>query len=58
MLGNTNLVAPVLEKGGRSRTVVLPKGKWITDDGKTFKGGKTIQIDVPLERLPYFKKVK
>ncbi len=58
MLGNTILVAPVVEKGARSRSVVLPKGKWIADDGKTVKGGKTIQIDVPLERLPYFRKAQ
>lgn len=58
MLGNTILVAPVVEKGARSRSVVLPKGKWMADDGKTLKGGKTIQIDVPLERLPYFTKIK
>jgi alpha-glucosidase len=56
MLGNTILVAPVVEKGARSRSVVLPKGKWIADDGKTFKGNKTIEIDVPLDRLPYFIK--
>jgi alpha-glucosidase len=58
MLGNDILVAPVVEKGTRSRSVVLPKGKWIADDGKKYKGGKTIQIEVPLERLPYLKKVK
>jgi alpha-glucosidase (family GH31 glycosyl hydrolase) len=58
MLGNDILVAPVLEKGARSRSVVLPKGRWIADDGKKYKGGKTIQIEVPLERLPYFNKVK
>ncbi len=58
LLGDDILVAPVLEKGARSREVVLPKGKWIADDGKTVKGGKTIQIDVPLERLPYFRKAQ
>jgi len=54
MLGNTILVAPVVDKGVRSRSVVLPKGKWIADDGKTYRGGKSIEIGVPLERLPYF----
>ncbi|GAJ11981.1 unnamed protein product, partial [marine sediment metagenome] len=56
MLGDNILVAPVVEKGARSRAIVFPKGKWIGDDGKTVKGGKTIEIDVPLERLPYFMK--
>jgi alpha-glucosidase (family GH31 glycosyl hydrolase) len=58
VLGNDIIVAPVVEKGARSRTVVLPKGNWIAEDGAKYKGGKTIDISVPLERLPYFRKVK
>lgn len=58
VLGNDILVAPVMEKGLRSRKVILPKGNWIADDGTKYKGGKTIEISVPLERLPYFRKVK
>ncbi|HPE76638.1 MAG TPA: glycoside hydrolase family 31 protein [Draconibacterium sp.] len=54
MLGNDILVAPVVQKGARSRTVVLPAGNWKSDDGKLIKGGKTIEISVPLKRLPYF----
>lgn len=57
ILGNKILVAPVLEKGARSRSVILPEGKWKCDEGKTIKGGKTIEITVPLERLPYFTKI-
>lgn len=57
ILGSNFIVAPVVEKGARSRKVVLPKGKWKADDGKTYRGGKTIEISVPLDRLPYFKKV-
>jgi len=56
MLGDEILVAPVVEKGARSRTVIFPEGKWKCEKGKTFSGGKAIEIDVPLERLPYFKK--
>ena len=56
MLGDEILVAPVVEKGARSRTVIFPEGKWKSEKGKTFTGGKAIEIDVPLERLPYFKK--
>ena len=55
MLGSDILVAPMLEKGIR-RNVVLPKGNWVSDDGKTYKGGNSYPIDVPLERLPYFKR--
>jgi len=58
MLGNDILVAPVTEKGARSRKVVLPKGNWKAEDGKTYSGGKTIEVAVPLERLPYFRKIK
>lgn len=57
MLGDKYLVAPML-KSGTKRTVVLPKGQWKDDLGKTHKGGKTIEIDVPIERLPYFEKMK
>ena len=56
MLGDDILVAPVVQKGARSRTVVLPAGNWKSDEGKLIKGGKTIEISVPLERLPYFTK--
>lgn len=57
VLGNDIIVAPVTEKGERSRKVVLPKGNWKADDGNTYKGGKTIEVSVPLERLPYFRKI-
>ncbi|NJK95033.1 MAG: hypothetical protein HC905_09090 [Bacteroidales bacterium] len=57
MLGETILVAPV-DKKESSRTVVLPKGKWLADDGKIYKGGKTYNMEVPLNRLPYFVLVK
>jgi alpha-glucosidase (family GH31 glycosyl hydrolase) len=54
VLGDTMIVAPVIEKGARKRSVVLPEGEWRADDGKIHKGGRTIEIEVPLERLPYF----
>jgi alpha-glucosidase len=58
MLGDDILVAPVVEKGVRSRKVVFPEGKWKGDDGNTYTGGKTVEIKVPIERLPYFTKEK
>ena len=57
MLGEKILVAPVTEKGARSRLVVLPKGKWKSDEGNITEGGRTIEIEVPLGRLPYFTKL-
>jgi alpha-glucosidase len=61
MLGDSILVVPALQKGATSLTVKLPrilKSKWKSDEGKIYKGGTTIQIDVPLDRLPYFEIVK
>lgn len=57
MLGDKYLVAPMV-KSGTTRTVMLPKGTWKDDQGKVFKGPKTITVEVPLERLPYFEKIK
>lgn len=57
MLGDKYLVAPMLTPGN-SRKVILPRGIWKDDTGKKFRGPKTITIDVPLERLPYYEKIK
>ncbi|WP_091873335.1 glycoside hydrolase family 31 protein [Pricia antarctica] len=56
MVGDSILVAPVVEKGSRKRSVVLPKGRWKADDGTLYKGNRTVEIEVPLNRLPYFTK--
>lgn len=53
MLGTKYLVAPMVEKG-ESRVVKLPKGNWVDELGNKYKGGQTITINVPLNRLPYF----
>lgn len=57
MLGTDLMVTPIIEKNQRSRTVLIPKGKWKDEQGKVFKGPKKYTIDVPLERLPYFEKM-
>ena len=54
MLGTDILVAPVLQKGARSRTVIFPKGNWLGEDGSKVTGPLTQIIQVPLERLPYY----
>lgn len=56
MLGDRYLVAPVLTKE-HTRKVVLPKGLWKDDTGKKFKGPRTIEVDAPLERLPYYERI-
>ena len=57
MLGDRYLVAPVLTPSGK-RQVMLPKGVWRDDLGQQFKGPKTLEIEVPLERLPYYERIK
>ena len=54
MMGGDLLVAPVMEKGAVARKVVLPPGKWLADDGKTYIGPATVEVVSPIERLPYF----
>ena len=57
MLGDEILVAPVLTKGARSRQVVFPAGKWQDEKGKVFQGPSRREVDAPLERLPWFKRM-
>ena len=57
MLGDKYLVAPVVDNR-MEREVRLPKGTWRDEQGKKYRGGKTYRIAVPLERLPYFEKIK
>jgi len=57
LLGNRILVAPVVHKGHRSREVIFPEGKWQGDDGSTVNGPVTLKIEVPLERLPWYRKM-
>lgn len=57
MLGDKILVASVVEKGNYKRKVLLPKGKWKGDDGKVVKGNRIIEIEAPLERIPFYVKV-
>jgi alpha-glucosidase len=58
MLGNKIMVAPVVEKGQRSREVVFPEGKWKGDDGDIVIGPAKLTIEVPLERLAWYRKIK
>ncbi|XP_053611423.1 myogenesis-regulating glycosidase-like isoform X2 [Plodia interpunctella] len=57
LLGDSILVAPVVERGARSRDVYLPAGTWLAegDPDRKHKGGDWIR-DYPakLDELPYF----
>lgn len=56
MLGDSILVASVLEPGVKTRTVYLPNGEDWYDfwHGIWYSGGKTITVDTPLETIPLF----
>lgn len=55
LLGDALLVAPVWAEGARTRTIVLPEGTWIAyDTGRVWKGGQTVTVDAPLDRIPLF----
>ncbi|SDQ72355.1 glycoside hydrolase family 31 protein [Pseudovibrio sp. Tun.PSC04-5.I4] len=57
LLGKDLLVASVVEQGATTRTVYLPDngdGWYEFDTGVYHKGGQTIIVDAPLERLPLF----
>ena len=57
LLGDSILVAPVLEKGKRSRRVIFPAGTWQGDDGVSVTGPCVRDINVPLARLPWYRQV-
>jgi alpha-glucosidase len=54
MLGPNLLVASVFEEGARTRRVYLPSSTNWYDfySGEYQRGGQTIQVDAPLERIP------
>ena len=57
LLGLDILVAPVVEKGARKRRLVVPPGRWKGDDGTVVLGPGTIEIDTPLDRLPWYRRI-
>ncbi|KAL1990454.1 hypothetical protein VTN49DRAFT_6293 [Thermomyces lanuginosus] len=59
------LCAPVLYPGQKKRSVYLPKGQWTIykdggiapsegDNGTTYEGNQTVEVDCPLETMPVF----
>ena len=55
LFGPSILVAPVTTEGATSRTVYLPEAKWYDFwTGAAVEGGKRIQADAPIEKLPLF----
>ncbi len=55
LLGESMLVAPIVEPGATQREVYLPRGVWYEfDSGKLTDGARTITAQAPLERLPIY----
>ena len=55
MLGDDLLVAPVTEEGAQSWPTYLPDGAWIDAwTGETNTGKQTVNVPVPLNRIPVF----
>jgi alpha-glucosidase (family GH31 glycosyl hydrolase) len=54
MLGDDLLVAPVVTKGSRSRSVIFPPGRWQGDDGTIVDGPVERDVATPLSRIPHF----
>jgi alpha-glucosidase len=58
LLGPDILVAPVVEKGARQRQVLIPPGRWKGDDGVVVAGPASIAVAAPLERLPWYRRMR
>jgi alpha-D-xyloside xylohydrolase len=55
LLGDALLVAPVVEGGATTKTVIFPAGRWIHwFTGEVFEGPGEFVVDAPLGRLPLF----
>ncbi|WP_141502126.1 glycoside hydrolase family 31 protein [Paenibacillus luteus] len=57
MVGESILVAPVVNKGQRTRSVQFPEGRWLGDDASEVEGPIQIEINAPLSRLPWYRKI-
>jgi alpha-glucosidase len=55
LFGSDLLAAPVVREGQRQREVYLPAGAWHDFwTGARLEGGRRVNVDAPLERLPLF----
>ena len=58
-LGDSILVAPVVKKGERKKTVRLPKGNWkYLPTGTVYPGGQQVTVEALLSVLPLFEKIQ
>jgi alpha-D-xyloside xylohydrolase len=55
LFGPDLLVAPVVDRGLTSRTVLFPPGRWVDWwTGAVVEGGAWITVDAPLSKLPLY----
>ncbi len=56
--GDEVLVAPVLQKGARTRRVLFPAGEWVNwyNPRLRYAGGRAASVAAPLGRIPLFVK--
>lgn len=55
LLGDSLLVAPVLDPGAGRRAVQLPRGRWYdTATEEAYEGPAQVLVDAPLSRIPVF----
>jgi alpha-glucosidase len=55
MVGRDLLCAPVVDEGGTSRTLYLPRGEWYDFyTNERIQGGAEITVDAPLDHLPLY----
>lgn len=54
MWGDEMLIAPILQPKQTVRSVYLPAGKWYDNTHKISEGGKSIDVNVSLEKIPVF----
>jgi alpha-glucosidase len=58
-VGDDLLVAPVVVEGAVKKQVYLPDGRWQNANGnEEHQGPVEIEVDAPLNTLPYFIRVK
>ncbi len=57
MLGDDILVAPILEKGARTRRIHFPEGDWVDESGILYHGGICTEVVARVSWLPWFRRV-
>lgn len=58
MLGTDILVCPVITKGTLKKAITFPTGVWRDEDGNSYNGNSVVELDTPVEKLLWFRRVK